>query len=193
MIRTSPAAAVLALALFALPSAAETPTPGKSNWVVDHAQSKLGFATIANGEDFEGVFGKWDAAIDFDPANLAGSQAVVAIETGSVTSDDPAADESLTSGDWFGSDLVPQAHFKTTSITAAGDGSYVANGEVTIRGVSKPAALPFTLAIEGDTATMHGSTVLDRGDFKFGVGSWQDKSVDYKVTVTVDIVANKAG
>lgn len=193
MIRTSPAAAALALAVFAFPSAAETPMPVKNGWVVDHSQSKLGFASYANGEDFEGLFKSWDAAIDFDPDNLAASYAVVDIETGSVESDDPARDESLVSGDWFGSDLVPQAQFKTNSITAAADGSYLANGTLTIRGVSKDVALPFTLEFEGNQVTMHGSTVLDRGEFKLGTGSWQDKSVDYKVTVTVDLVATKAG
>lgn len=187
-----PAAAIAALALLTIPAAAVGPEMSAPGWIVDQSASKLGYEGVGNSESFEGSFGKWSAEINFDPAHLDQSIAKVTIDTGSASSGDPSRDDPLREGEWFNIGAFPNATFATNGITSTGPNAYVADGTLTIRGVSKPVKLPFTLTIEGDTAKMKGEAKIDRKEWGLGEGSWQDKSVDPNVTVKVDITAKRA-
>lgn len=191
MIHRLPAFACLVLAA-SLPAAAAAPSTAAQGWTVEHAGSSLGFAGVADGAAFEGSFGHWEADIAFDPADLARSGVEVRIDMSSANSGDANRDTPLLDNNWFATALYPTATFKADTITASGSG-YVAQGQLTIRDVTEPVSLPFTVAIEGDTAMVQGSVVIDRQKFKLGQGSWQDRSVANEVQVKVSITASKAG
>lgn len=179
-------AAVLALA--AGPAFAAAPT-----WRADKAASKLGFIGAMNGQAFTGGFGRWDVQITFDPKNLPASQVVATIDTGSARTGDQSRDEALPTADWFSTKTFPKATFVSRRITAAGPGRYVAQGDLTVRGVTRPVSLPFTLAITGDTARMTGAVTLDRSAFGVGQGQWKsNEPVALKVQVNVAITAKRA-
>ena len=75
---------------------------------------------------------------------------------------------------------------------AEGEGAYVAEGELTMRGVTKPFALPFTLKIEGDRAEMSAAVPLNRLDF--GVGEAADASggwVSLEIPLSIKVVAQR--
>lgn len=176
--------------LIALPAVAQT--PAAPAWTVDKAASRLGFRAAMNGAAFQGGFNRWDARINFDPANLGASKVTATVDLASARTGDGARDEALPSSDWFDVKRHPRATFTTRSITAAGAGRYVAAGDLTLRGVTRPVKFPFSLAITGDTAKMNGSVVLDRTAFGVGQGQWKTGSaVDTKVTVTVAITARR--
>lgn len=159
-------------------------------YAVNKAASKLGFTGSMNGAAFNGTFRRWDATIDFDPANLARSKASVVVDMSSATTGDGARDEALPSSDWFATSRHPRATFVTRSITRTAPNRYAAAGTLTIRGVSRPVVLPFTLAITGNTAKMSGQLVLDRTAFGVGQGQWRTASaVATKVTVNVNLTA----
>ena len=193
MIHRKPAIVGLALAALVLSSAAAAPTATAPGWAVDMSKSTLGFEGVAQDAAFVGKFDKWDAKILFDPDNLGASEATVTIDTASARTGDPNKDDPLKEDSWFATATFPTATFKTDKITAAGPGNYVADGTLTIRGVSQPESLPFTLAIDGDIAKMTGSLTLDRTAFMLGDGAWQDHSVEHSVTVKVDLTAKRAG
>jgi polyisoprenoid-binding protein YceI len=170
--------------LLAAPVAAAPVTP---NWSVMPASSRLGFAASMSGQAFSGSFARWIARIRFDPADLAKSAVVVVIDTASARTGDATRDESLPTDDWFAARAFPQASFRSTTIRALGGGRYVANGFLKIRDAERPVALTFTLSIAGDTATMRGSTVIDRR--QFGVGRGQFSGGDTVATaVRIDVV-----
>ncbi|MGB7432889.1 MAG: YceI family protein, partial [Ahrensia sp.] len=74
-----------------------------------------------------------------------------------------------------------------------GETDYEANGVLTIKGVEQPVVLPFSLVIEGDTATMSGQLVIDRMNFTVGAGSYENAdTVGLAVTINVDLVAQRA-
>lgn len=189
----NPAIVAIALAGVAIPSMAAAPTATAPAWTVDHATSKLSFSGVAQDAAFTGTFGSWDAKILFDPANLGASQATVTIDTATAKTGDADKDGPLQEDSWFATKMFPHATFKTTSIKSAGTNAYVADGTLTIRGVSQPASLPFTLTVSGNDAHMTGSLKLDRTTFQLGEGAWQDHSVEPQVTVNVDLTAHKAG
>lgn len=189
--RTAPA--IFAIATLALPAIAAAPSPTAQGWAVEHAGSSLGFAGVADGAAFDGEFGVWEAEIAFDPADLAGSHVAVTIDMSSADSGDPNRDTPLLDSNWFAVSMFPTASFVTDAITGDGSGAYTAEGTLTIRGHSEPVSLPFTLAIEGDTAMMQGSVTIDRSKFSLGKGSWQDRSVANEVEVKVNLTASKVG
>ena len=49
---------------------------------------------------------------------------------------------------------------------------YVANGKLSLHGVTKTIALPFTLKITGNTAHVVGKAVVIRTEFGLGQGVW---------------------
>jgi polyisoprenoid-binding protein YceI len=183
-----PAAALAALV--ATPALAASAPP---NWTVDAAHSQLGFKGTMNGDAFTGVFHRWTAQIAFDPKNLAASKANVSIDMTSATTGDADRDSALPGADWFSAKTQPKAAFAATGFKDLGGGKYQAAGTLTIRGVSRPVVLPFTLAISGDTAKMNGAVDLNRTAFGIGQGQWKTGDVvATTVSVTVALTARRA-
>jgi polyisoprenoid-binding protein YceI len=181
-------AALALLLLTALPASA-APAPV---WTVDKGASKIAFASSFGGDGFNGGFRKWDAAIRFDPANLAGSSVTAIIDMTSGFSGDPDRDASLPGTAWFAAKAYPKAVFKSTSFKALGGTRYEATGTLTLRGVSKPLTLPFTLVITGDQAKMNATVGISRLAFGVGQNEWKTTEVvPDKVTVTIQLSARR--
>jgi polyisoprenoid-binding protein YceI len=186
-------AAVLLLMLSALPAAA-APAPATAQaWSVDKTASKIAFSSSFDGQAFAGSFRRWDAAIRFDPKNLAGSSAVVTIETASAATGDGDRDAALPEPTWFSARAFPKAVFRTTGFKALGGNRYSAAGTLTLRGASKPLTLPFTLVITGDNAKMNAQLSISRLAFGVGQNEWKATSVvPDPVTVMIAVTARKA-
>jgi polyisoprenoid-binding protein YceI len=160
-----------------------------TSWTVVPAQSSLGFSAKWNGDDVQGRFPKFSASIVFDPARLADARVDAVIDLASATTDDKTVNGSLPGSDWFDVKKAPTARFQAASFTQVKPGQYLAKGILTMRGVSVPVALPFTLAVTGNTAVMTGQASLDRRSFKIGMesdaaGSWVGFPVPVKVKIT---------
>ncbi|MGA7713762.1 MAG: YceI family protein [Rhizomicrobium sp.] len=178
--------ALMALGLAAVPASA-------AHWTVDAAKSKLGFSVSWSNEPFVGVFKSWKADIDFDPADLPHAHAVVVVDLASETSDAPDSDDGIKGAPGFAVDKFPTARFATSRIRQVADGSYLAEGTLTIRGVTKLVTLPFKLAFDGNRVHMTGKAAVDRSDFGVGRGEWAAPTpVSHAVTVTVDLSATKS-
>jgi len=55
-----------------------------------------------------------------------------------------------------------------------------------------PVTLPFTLQIDGDTATMEGSITLDRRDFAIGDSMNDETNLAFAVDVAVRLTATRS-
>jgi len=163
-------------------------------WTVDKANSRIRFRSSFAGMGFEGGFSRWDARINFDPKNLAGSRAVVTIDLASVNSGDADRDQTLPTAEWFDVKKTPQATFTSTSFRDLGGGRYQASGNLTLKGVTRPVSFPFTLAIQGTTARVTGQATLNRSQFKVGQGQFAGAdTIPYEVVVPINLVAKRAG
>jgi len=187
-----PFASLFAVALIAIASQAwAAPAPA---WTVDKGASKVAFSSSFDGGAFSGSFRRWDAAIRFDPANLAGSSAVVTFDMTSAATGDSSRDGALPQDDWFAAGRFPKATFTARSFKALGGNRYQAVGDLTIRGVTKPLTLPFTLVITGGVAKMNASVGLNRLAFGVGQGDWKTTEVvPGTVTVNISLTARRAG
>ena len=171
-----------------------SPTPG---WKVDPAQSSIKFRSTYMGRPFEGHFGKWDAAIQFDPAKPEDARIRVAIPMASVDAGDPYFNENITQGDWFDVQKHPEAVFEVKQgVRKKTETEYEAPGVLTIKGAAYPLTLPFTLNISGATAKMHGEVTLKRLDLGIGrdtlaAAKGDQEWVQNDVAVVVDVVATR--
>jgi polyisoprenoid-binding protein YceI len=162
-------------------------------WVVDKSASALRFSSSMGGEAFSGAFRRWDADIRFDPADLAASSVTATIDVASAATGSPDRDQALPTDAFFDAPAFPRATFVAHGFTALGGGRYQASGVLTLRGVSKPLVLPFTLATQGAQAKMAGQVAINR--LAFGVGQGEFKAttaIPAAVTVSVAILARRA-
>jgi cytochrome b561/polyisoprenoid-binding protein YceI len=185
---TTPAAAEVPAAAEAEPEPISTEP---SVWSVNGG-STLGFATTWSGSAIEGRFDRWTADIRFSPEALDKSKVGVSIDLSSAVTGDPQRDQSMGGADWFDTASHPKATFTATRFEKTGTDRYVAHGQLTIRGVSRPQRLPFTLKIEGDKARVSGVTSLDRTAFGVGQGEWKSTDqIPAEVKVSVNLTATR--
>ncbi len=144
-----------------------------ANWTVDKATSSLKFTSAMAGESFSGVFRRWDADIRFDPADLAHSSAAVSVEVASANTANADRDQALPTPTFFNAANFPKATFIARTFTAAGPNQYRAAGVLTMRGVSRPLTLPFTVVITGAAAKMTGQVAVNRLAFGVGQNEWK--------------------
>ncbi len=159
-------------------------------WAIIHEQSVLGFSVTVQSEAFEGQFTSFDGTIRFDPAAPEQSTATVSAAIASVQTGSAERDESITAPAWLDAAAFPRAVFTADSFERLDDGSYTAHGTLTLRDVSLPVSVPFTLDIEDNTARMTGAFTVPRLDFGIGTGDWAAPDlVGHEVTVAVEITA----
>ena len=164
-------------------------TAAAAPWTVVPETSSVGFVGTQQGTKFNGRFQTFSAVIDLDAADPTKGSIVGTVQVDSVNTRDHDRDASLLDKDWFNAKEFPEAKFESQKIEKAADGSYVANGNLTLKGQTKPVAMKFTLMGSGATAQFAGSMNINRFDFNVGEG-WNDTSwvaQDVAVEVKLDL------
>ena len=178
----------LALALAIVPAAAHAdvlqagPTDGR-----------LEFTAIQAGARFTGEFRRFHAELDLDPRHPDAGRLDVTVEVASVDTRDPERDEILRGPDFFQADEYPQAVFHAARFERAGEG-WRAPGELSIRGVTRPVPVTFTLVAGAGPPVMKGSARLSRLAFGIGRGEWASTEwVGDEVDVRFELRLQPAG
>lgn len=167
-----------------------------ANWSVEKSPGAIQWeGTEGGGKVFAGRCETFEAAIAFDPADLAHSSVRVAIDMAACLTGDAQKDAFLPQQGWFDVGGFPEAVFEAKSFRHEGGSKYVAEGTLTLKGATKPVTLPFTLDIDGDKAHAVGETTLKR--LAFGVGDTADLASSEiagpDVKVKIDLRATRAG
>jgi len=178
MILTTRRLSVLALAL-ALPLAASA-----ADYKVGPG-STLGFSGKFQGQQFDGTFGKFDAAISYDAANLAASRFDVTVDTSTAKTGDGDRDNALPGSDFFDTKKFATAHYVTTGFSKDAKGDIIANGNLTLHGVTKPVALKVVFSPNAGGARLSVTGTLKRLDFGVGSGEYKDTS-----TIADEVLVN---
>ena len=128
-------------------------TPGI--WNVDASHSTIGFtARHLMVTKVRGRFSTFSGALTI-AANPLESSLEASVDIASVSTGDAGRDGHLTSPDFFDATQFPTMTLKSTSIVADGD-DYLLNGELTIKGVTKP--VTFELEFDGVANDPWGNT-----------------------------------
>lgn len=162
--------AMLAIGAFVTPAMART-------WNVDAAHSTLTFTNSYQNVQYTGQFKRFTAKIDYDPADLAHAKFDVSVDITSLDTRNAERDHAALGADFFDTAKFPRAHFVTSAFHEAARGKVVADGTLTLRGVSKPVELEVRFAPHGNSATLDVTAQLNRLDFGIGTGQWADPSL----------------
>ncbi|WP_193570513.1 YceI family protein [Luteibacter yeojuensis] len=147
--------------------------------------STLGFSGTFQGQQFDGSFGKFDAAISYDPANLATAKFDVTVDVATAKTGDNDRDGALPGADFFDAAKFPKAHYVTTGFTKDARGNVVANGNLTLHGITKPVALKVVFNPAAGGARLSVTGTLKRLDFGVGSGDYKDTS-----TIADEVLVN---
>ncbi|MDF4002676.1 YceI family protein [Luteibacter sp. PPL552] len=147
--------------------------------------STLGFSGKFQGQQFDGTFGTFDATISYDPANLATAKFDVTVDVASAKTGDNDRDTALPGADFFDASRFPKAHYVTTGFTKDAKGNVMANGNLTLHGITKPVALKVVFSPAAGGARLMVTGSLKRLDFGVGGGEYKDTS-----TIADDVLVN---
>lgn len=160
---------------------------GAKSWQGDAAAGALQFDAVQADATFTGSFKDYDLRFDFDPAKPAGGRLDVTVALASTDTEDTERDEILKSAEFFWIERHPQASFHATRFRRDGK-RWRADGELTLRGVTRPAAVLFTLAEQGQALRMKGDAKIRRLPFGVGQGEWQSTEwIGDEVVVRFDL------
>lgn len=143
----------------------------KTVWQIDPSHSGVSFVVRHMFTKVRGRFTAFSGEIVTDGDSLTNGQVTVEIQADSVDTDDQQRDGHLRTNDFFGSDENPTIAFTSTAITPRGGNDFVINGNLTIRGVTRPVSLDAEYEGGGKTpfgtevASWTARTDIDRKDF----------------------------
>jgi polyisoprenoid-binding protein YceI len=137
-------------------------------WTIDPIHSRVDFEVSYLAGTFKGEFHEIGAelTVDGDRASLEGTAKVASVDV-----KDENLSAHLQSPDFFDAERHPELRFAAEDIRLYGDGKVSVDGELTIKGVTKPVAVtgmvtaPIADAYGNDRIGLSLTTNVDRTDF----------------------------
>ncbi|MFZ0571261.1 MAG: YceI family protein [Rhodomicrobium sp.] len=181
----------IAFLLFALGalSLSGTGKASASEWSVKPEESQIAFEATGGGYTTKGTFAQYRTEIEFDPDLPEQTSVTVLLNMNSAATGMADADQTLKSADFFNPAQYPTAQFVAKGAKPTGNGRYILNGRLTLKGVTKPIALPFLIDIKSGTARVSAEMKINRLDFGVGPQSLAGLAIDNDVKLTVGLTA----
>ena len=162
---------------------------------IDPTHSQIAFSVRHFFSKVPGRFNEFEGKIQLDDKDASKSSVVVNIKTASIDTHNERRDNHLRSNDFFAADSFPTITFKSTKVTPGAEGKVKIDGDLTIRGVTRPVTLDAaflgsgTMGPMGKVAGWEATTTVNRKDFNV---SW-DRVLDQGGTMLGEDVAITIG
>ncbi len=175
--KTIAGVAAATLAAVALLSVAPTPALAETEtYRIDGEHTSIGFKIRHFFSKVPGRFNKFEGQIVLDRENLTkGSSVEFTIDTASIDTNDDSRDKHLRSDAFFDAENHPKMTFKSKKVRSAGKNKLKIDGDLTIRGITKPVTLDVDVLGFGKGYGFRGGfevrTTIDRHEFNV---SWND-------------------
>jgi len=177
------------LAILCLVASGVLPVPSRAQapvFKIAQEDSTVKFSVKASVA-LEGTFQKWDATVTFTSPDISTGVLDIKIQADSVNTGSGMKDAKLKSKDFFDVKDNPTITFLSKKFVQATPDTIDVQGDFTIRGVSKPETLTFTITGAGTGAGgIKGTMAFDRKEFGMNSGIPFIKIAD-RVEVTVDL------
>ena len=142
--------------------------PGSDNWKADTANAKVTFTVHGPFGTVHGSFTGLEASINFDEKNLSASSITASIDAKTVATGVSLRNSDLRNKEeWLNTDKYPRISFKSKKIEKTANG-FTASGDITIKGVTKPAEIPFTFTSKDASGLFKGQFTIKREDYNVG-------------------------
>ena len=177
-----------------------TTIPGyvAGTWKIDPIHSDVSFSVRhMMVSKVRGRFGRFEGDIVTAPDPLD-SSVTASIDLSSIDTNNPQRDDHIRSSDFFEVDAHPTMTYRSTALRPDGDGAYVVEGELTLRGVTRPVELNLEFngfgpdPFGGTRAGFSATTEINRRDFGIDISMPLDGGgvvIGDKVTVNLEIEA----
>lgn len=163
-------------------------------WQIDPTHSEIGF-TVRHMmvSKVRGRFTEFTSTLTTTD-NVLDSSATVEVKLDSIVTGSEQRDGHLRSPDFFGTDENPTMTFTSTGVKANGD-DWVLDGDLTLKGITKPVSIGFELvgigpdAYGGYRAGFSGKTTINRQDFNVTWNQTMETGgvvVSDKVTIEIE-------
>lgn len=157
---------------------------------VEFSAKHLGMMTV------RGHFAEVSATGNIHPEDPEASSVEVVISAASIHTNHEVRDNDLRSSNFLEVDKYPTMTFTSTSVRSLGNDTYAVNGDLTIKGTTKPVTLDLTRLGEFNDPGMMGhriaytaTTRIDRRDF----GLSFNMLLDGRLVVSNDIAVSIEG
>jgi polyisoprenoid-binding protein YceI len=158
---------------------------GAATLKVDKARSRIQVDGRSTGHSFTGTLKDYTAKVSGDPATMKPDTFELSWEFKDLKTEDKKRDAEMIK--WLGGGS-PKGSFKFIK-TWEQDGKTYAQGRITIHGVDKLIAFPFTVKKDGSWVTIDGVATLDYEDFGLPIiRALAVMKVDPKLTVRFHVV-----
>lgn len=173
--------------------------PLTGNWTIDPAHTNVNFGIRHFGiSQVRGRFDDVAGTIVADATHPERSSVQVTIQSTSIDTNVKMRDDDLRSKNYFEVDKYPTITFQSTKVEKGKNGGFVADGDLTMHGVTKTVKLPFHVsgpikdAFGGTRFGLETSVHLNRLDY--GVGNGQtltdgDMAVGNDVDIVISVEA----
>lgn len=170
----------------------------QTNWSIDKVHSRIGFSVAHYAiTEVEGNFKDFDASIVSKTDDFNGAEVSFTAKVASIDTDSEKRDGHLKSPDFFDAEKFPDVSFKGTLVKDGG--KYKLKGNLTMKGVTKPAEFDVTYGGSVDTgrgfkAGFKLSGEINRQDFGVSYGGKApggELVIGDKVTVVCKIEVDK--
>jgi polyisoprenoid-binding protein YceI len=182
-----------AIAMLVLATA--TAHAATATYKIDPSHSEVAFKVRHFFTKVPGRFNDFAGTVTYDDKNVAASSVEVTIQTTSIFTNNDRRDNHLRSDDFFSAEKFPEITFQSTKVTPGKDGAFTIDGNLTMKGVTKPVRLDAqslglgSVAAGGNSmgtrAGFSASTTIDRKDW----GILWNKTLDNGSTMLDDKVA----
>lgn len=159
-------------------------------WSIDKAHAKVAFTiTHLSISEVDGTFKTFDATLTSSKEDFSDAKFVLSADIKGIDTNMEMRNGHLQGESWFNAEKFPQLTYKSTSVTSVGPKKFKLNGDLTMKGVTKPVVMDLTLI--GTTKGRDGKNIvgfkasgsLDRT--AFGVGGAGPTPVDNSVELRV--------
>jgi polyisoprenoid-binding protein YceI len=140
-----------------------------TSWKINKYKVKF---TIKNtGIKVDGSLTGLDMILNFDEQSSSNSFKA-SVKTNTIKTGIDARDNHLKKESYFNVEKFPLISIESNKITSLGNGKYLANCTIKIKGVSKSISIPFTYSYVNNMGVFKSSFVLNRLDFNVGESSF---------------------
>jgi polyisoprenoid-binding protein YceI len=147
-----------------------------ADWVMDKKASDLQLVVRYEGTPTVGEFRHFDTHLRFDPRHPEQGHLHVTVSVASADMNSADINSAIREAAWFDVAQFPRSAFDSDRITRDKPNAYIARGTLSLKGVERTIAVPFTWRERDGYATMTGHLDLERTTFKIGTGEWADGS-----------------
>jgi polyisoprenoid-binding protein YceI len=144
-----------------------------ATYKIDPRHTQVFFDYVHN--EYSHLSGRLNEAkgtLEFDPANPAASSITLELPLSSLSTGVPGLDTHMRSADFFDAEKFPTASFKSTKVSVKDARHFDLTGELTIKGVTRPATFAVTVNHLGENsrsnkpmAGFDATATIKRSDF----------------------------